>query len=72
MKTVAECYQALGHVHERWRQRGRMINVGVDAWDCGPASEAELAAMIGGGPIELAPLPSTTAPLRLPEGLPIG
>lgn len=39
-----------GHVHERWRQRGRMINVGVDAWDYRPASESQLAALIGAGP----------------------
>jgi calcineurin-like phosphoesterase family protein len=25
-----------GHVHEGWRIRGRMINVGVDAWDFAP------------------------------------
>lgn len=44
-----------GHVHERWRQRGRMINVGVDAWDCRPVSEAEVAALIGSGPQDIAP-----------------
>lgn len=39
-----------GHVHERWRQRGRMINVGVDAWDYRPVSTAALAAAIVAGP----------------------
>jgi len=28
-----------GHVHERWRQRGRMINVGVDAWGGYPVTD---------------------------------
>jgi calcineurin-like phosphoesterase family protein len=46
-----------GHVHERWRQRDRMINVGVDAWRCAPVAESTLAAMIDTGPNDLAPLP---------------
>ena len=25
-----------GHVHEKWRQNGRQINVGVDAWNFAP------------------------------------
>jgi calcineurin-like phosphoesterase family protein len=32
-----------GHVHERWRQRGRMINVGVDAWGGYRVTEALIA-----------------------------
>jgi calcineurin-like phosphoesterase family protein len=43
-----------GHVHERWRQRGRMINVGVDAWDCRPVRESELVALIEIGPGDIA------------------
>ena len=39
-----------GHVHERWSQDGRMINVGVDATDFRPISEAEIAALIADGP----------------------
>jgi calcineurin-like phosphoesterase family protein len=35
-----------GHVHERWAQRGRMINVGVDATGFRPISEHEVAAII--------------------------
>jgi calcineurin-like phosphoesterase family protein len=35
-----------GHVHERWRQSGRMINVGVDVWDYGPVSEEVLGALM--------------------------
>jgi calcineurin-like phosphoesterase family protein len=38
-----------GHVHERWRQRGRMINVGIDVWDYCPVSEAQLATLIRNG-----------------------
>lgn len=45
-----------GHVHERWRQRGRMINVGVDAWSGFPVSEATIASMIVDGERDLPPL----------------
>ena len=41
-----------GHVHERWLQRGLMINVGVDAWDHRPVSEAEIAGAIESGPAD--------------------
>ena len=43
-----------GHVHERWRQHGKMINVGVDAWECKPVSEATVAALIEAGPNDIA------------------
>jgi calcineurin-like phosphoesterase family protein/RNAse (barnase) inhibitor barstar len=46
-----------GHVHEQWRQRERMINVGCDAWDCRPVAEATLVALIEAGPEDLTPLP---------------
>ena len=39
-----------GHVHERWRQRGRMINVGTDAWEFRPVSEAEIVELMAAGP----------------------
>lgn len=39
-----------GHVHERWLQRGRMINVGVDAWSYRPVSEEELSRLLVSGP----------------------
>jgi calcineurin-like phosphoesterase family protein len=54
-----------GHVHEKWRQKGRMINVGVDAWGGRPVAEDEIAALIEAGPRDLAPLPwpnSTRSP----------
>jgi calcineurin-like phosphoesterase family protein len=44
-----------GHVHERWQQRGRMINVGVDAWGYRPVSAARLGEVIDGGPMDRAP-----------------
>lgn len=44
-----------GHVHERWRQRGRMINVGVDAWDYRPVSAEAVGELIAAGSRDLAP-----------------
>lgn len=41
-----------GHVHEKWRQRGRQINVGVDAWGFAPVSEEELYALVAAGPAD--------------------
>lgn len=46
-----------GHVHDRWRQHGKMINVGVDAWGGRPVSEEQIAELIAGGPNDLEPLP---------------
>lgn len=34
-----------GHVHEAWKARGRMINVGVDQWNYGPVSLEEVARL---------------------------
>lgn len=48
-----------GHVHEKWRQRGRMINVGVDAWAGTPVDESTLADLITAGERDLDPLPWT-------------
>lgn len=45
-----------GHSHGRWRQHGRMIDVGVDAWRYRPVSEAEIAVLIEAGPAERPPL----------------
>ncbi|MGH9119056.1 MAG: hypothetical protein ACRD0A_14590 [Acidimicrobiales bacterium] len=39
-----------GHVHDRWLQWDRMINVGVDAWRFRPVSEAEVYKLIVKGP----------------------
>lgn len=46
-----------GHVHGRWRQHGRWINVGVDAWAGRPVSEHQVAELIAAGPRDLPPLP---------------
>ena len=46
-----------GHVHARWRQKGKMINVGVDAWGGRPVSEEQIAELIAAGPRDLEPLP---------------
>ncbi len=44
-----------GHVHERWRQWGRMINVGVDVWGYRPVSERAITEFISAGPANRAP-----------------
>ena len=46
-----------GHVHDAWRQSGRTINVGIDAWGGWPASEDEVVRLIAEGPTQRAPLP---------------
>lgn len=46
-----------GHVHEKWRQRGRMINVGVDVWGGYPVTDAHLATFISAGEHAVRPLP---------------
>jgi calcineurin-like phosphoesterase family protein len=35
-----------GHVHEKWKVAGRMINVGVDQWDFRPVSIEEIKKII--------------------------
>lgn len=42
-----------GHVHEAWCQRGRQINVGVDAWGGRIVGSEEIHQMIQGGPAAL-------------------
>lgn len=39
-----------GHVHCEWKQRGRMINVGVDQWAYAPVSEQEIIDLISSQP----------------------
>lgn len=36
-----------GHVHEQWKQRGRMLNVGVDVWDFYPVHEETIRERFG-------------------------
>lgn len=45
-----------GHVHEKWRQRGRQVNVGLDAWGGYPVALDELAALVEAGPADRDPL----------------
>lgn len=35
-----------GHVHEKWKTRGKMINVGVDVWDYKPVALEDLVRLI--------------------------
>lgn len=46
-----------GHVHGAWRQRGRAINVGIDAWGGNLVTEADITGVIAQGPGELEALP---------------
>jgi len=51
-----------GHVHDLFRQRGRQINVGVDAWGGELVSSDQLAELISRKPTD-------ASPLRWPEHL---
>ena len=42
-----------GHIHNQWRQRGRMINVGLDAWGGQLVTEAQLEELITAGSQDL-------------------
>jgi calcineurin-like phosphoesterase family protein len=42
-----------GHVHEKWKQRGRQINVGIDAWGGRPVEVSELEQLVLAGPRDL-------------------
>jgi len=44
-----------GHVHDRWRQWGRMINVGVDVWAYRPVSAEAIGSLIAAGPVPVRP-----------------
>lgn len=48
-----------GHVHEKWRQNGRQVNVGVDAWDYAPVNEDTIAEIIRHGERRLERIPVT-------------
>lgn len=41
-----------GHIHENYKVRGRCINVGVDVWDYGPVSMAQIEQIIVGRTLE--------------------
>lgn len=40
-----------GHVHEKWRQKGRMINCGVDVWNYTPIDSQAIIALIEAGEV---------------------
>lgn len=35
-----------GHIHEKWKIKDRMINMGVDVWDFYPVSEEEILEVV--------------------------
>lgn len=41
-----------GHIHEKWKQQGRQINVGVDVWNFKPVSEDQILELIKSGPAD--------------------
>ena len=49
-----------GHVHEAWKKRGNMVNVGVDAWGYSPVSVEQLAEYLATAP-ENDPVPLATS-----------
>lgn len=52
-----------GHLHGRYRKKGRLIDVGVDAWNFTPVSLEQLQEIIATGPdTNLPPLPMTAPP----------
>lgn len=44
-----DTWMLCGHVHEAWRQHGRVINVGVDVWDYAPVSAETLVKLMREG-----------------------
>lgn len=54
-----------GHVHEKWRQRGRQINVGIDAWGGRPVTTNELVELIEQAPCDRDVIP-WVEPIVLP------
>lgn len=46
-----------GHVHDAWRQSGRQVNVGVDAWGGRPVNVDEIVTLMDAGPRDLPALP---------------
>lgn len=45
-ETDDETWVIHGHVHEKWRQKGRWINVGVDAWGGYPVSVEQITTLM--------------------------
>ncbi|MFN8017137.1 MAG: metallophosphoesterase [Acidimicrobiales bacterium] len=51
-----------GHVHDLFRQQGRQINVGLDAWAGEMVPEPEIEALIATGPADRPSLPWPSRP----------
>lgn len=49
-----------GHVHDKWRQNGRQVNVGLDAWGGRLVTSTEIVSLIESGPAHLDRLPWPT------------
>lgn len=47
-----------GHTHGAWRQQGRQIDVGVDAWGYRPVHADEIVEIMAAGPADREPLPA--------------
>ena len=45
-----------GHTHGEWRQKGYMIDVGIDAWGGQLVNQEQIAELIEAGPNDLPPL----------------
>ncbi len=44
-----DAWMLCGHVHEAWKQHGRVINVGVDVWDYAPVNWKALKELMKEG-----------------------
>ena len=45
-KPTGEDYLFHGHVHNSWKRRGNMINVGIDVWNYRPVSIPEIVKLL--------------------------
>ena len=41
-KGKTDCFNIVGHIHEKWKVQKNMINVGIDAWHFYPVSEEQI------------------------------
>lgn len=41
-KGKKDCFNIVGHIHEKWKVQRNMINVGIDAWHFYPVSEEQI------------------------------
>jgi calcineurin-like phosphoesterase family protein len=41
-KGKTDCFNIVGHIHEKWRVQKNMINVGIDVWHFFPVSESQI------------------------------